>query len=638
MAIDKAVDSSVLNSGLTSIANAIRSKGGTSAQLSFPSGMKNAVDAIPTKQLVSWHQCPEAVRNYLAGVTYDTDYTYSHVQEYAPTPVVAANTKPIGKTVDGVTYYNEVPNEATPFVSTNAAGSLTPLDRVRWINSVTNNFRDLGGWECDGGTVRYGLLFRSGELNAADADLVKNQLGITTELDLTGDGIPGAITGLRHVGTSDGSYAMYALTPVEAWKINLRAVFDAAKYREPLVFHCSSGADRTGTLACVIEGILGVSQSDCDKDYELTSFCTERRRDRDYQGGGGADWRRLIGQITALTGSTFRDKCVNFAASLGFTAAEINAFRAAMIDGNPGTVTPAISTYTVTNTLTHAASNNPATSIDQYQSYEAEITPENGYVITDVQIRMGGTDITNQVWKGEPTPPPPEQSKTVTPTAAGLTVTPDAGKVLSSVVVIGDVDLVAENIKKGVDIFGVVGTMQGGGDDRSKSFDVARRLPRYTYMPSSTYTFDAQETSDAYKYLPTNDRCYVVGGKRYHGAVLYNKVSNEDSLFCTISDASETGITINSGRTTDLFILLPYRLKAGETFAISYHRGTTNRGVHIVCDLQGRYITHENASEPGAGDTAWSYTATQDCWLYYGLGAYDAYSSLVITNAAVSIS
>lgn len=56
----------------------------------------------------------------------------------------------------------------------------------------------------------------------------------------------------------------------------------------------------------------------------------------------------------------------------------------------------------------------------------------------------------------------PEQSKTVTPNAAGFTVTPDAGKTLSSVVVNGDSDLAAGNIKSGVDIFGVTGTLQPG--------------------------------------------------------------------------------------------------------------------------------------------------------------------------------
>lgn len=48
MAVDKLVDSTQLDSDLTSIANAIRTKGGTSSQLSFPNGFVSAIQAIPT--------------------------------------------------------------------------------------------------------------------------------------------------------------------------------------------------------------------------------------------------------------------------------------------------------------------------------------------------------------------------------------------------------------------------------------------------------------------------------------------------------------------------------------------------------------------------------------------------------------
>lgn len=48
MAVDKLVDSTQLNADLTSVANAIRTKGGTSADLAFPNGFVSAVDAIPT--------------------------------------------------------------------------------------------------------------------------------------------------------------------------------------------------------------------------------------------------------------------------------------------------------------------------------------------------------------------------------------------------------------------------------------------------------------------------------------------------------------------------------------------------------------------------------------------------------------
>lgn len=48
MTVDKLVDSTQLDAGLTSVANAIRAKGGTSADLAFPSGFVSAVNAIPS--------------------------------------------------------------------------------------------------------------------------------------------------------------------------------------------------------------------------------------------------------------------------------------------------------------------------------------------------------------------------------------------------------------------------------------------------------------------------------------------------------------------------------------------------------------------------------------------------------------
>ena len=46
MAVDKLVDSAQLNADLTSVANAIRTRGGTSAQMAFPNGFVSAVEGI----------------------------------------------------------------------------------------------------------------------------------------------------------------------------------------------------------------------------------------------------------------------------------------------------------------------------------------------------------------------------------------------------------------------------------------------------------------------------------------------------------------------------------------------------------------------------------------------------------------
>lgn len=48
MALDKLVDSTALDNGLTTVANAIRTKGGTTAQLSFPDGMAEAIEDLPS--------------------------------------------------------------------------------------------------------------------------------------------------------------------------------------------------------------------------------------------------------------------------------------------------------------------------------------------------------------------------------------------------------------------------------------------------------------------------------------------------------------------------------------------------------------------------------------------------------------
>ena len=372
------------------------------------------------KEQVEWHQCPEAPRNFINNVTYDpSDYSTSQIENYAPATPVESNTKPIGKTVDGITYYNQVPNIATPFASTNAAGTLKPLDQLRWLNTTIGqsdiyplgvNTRDLGGWACDGGKVKYGMLVRGGEPNEVDKDLMVNQVGIRTELQL----LPKSEA--RHTYSAWGidfyanpeenSYVNYSLSPKSLWKFYLQVVFDSVSHDKPVYFHCGIGADRTGTIAVMLEALLGVSQSDIDKDYELTNFYmvqpTNPRRRNVPMYKSYIDQIKNVPLVGGLT-DTFTNHAISFAVSLGFTADEINSYRNACIDGTPTQITLNMPTYTITNNLTDVVNSNTDTSITQYQDYTADLSVANGYVISDVQIKLNDTDVTDLYFTGTKT-------------------------------------------------------------------------------------------------------------------------------------------------------------------------------------------------------------------------------------------
>lgn len=73
------------------------------------------------------------------------------------------------------------------------------------------------------------------------------------------------------------------------------------------------------------------------------------------------------------------------------TMADINAFRAAMIDGTPET----LHWYqTITKNLTGCTISNNASQVDYGEAYTATIAAESGKTITSVVVKMGGVDIT----------------------------------------------------------------------------------------------------------------------------------------------------------------------------------------------------------------------------------------------------
>ena len=380
------------------------------------------------------------VANFLDNVTYDpSDYSSSQIGNYVTSkssnhPVgVTINMKATGTltVIDGytgrtvskaisagdVTIYNCTPGATSKFVLTNADGSIVqngvikPTGACRMIHMTNvDNIRDLGGWACDGGVVKYGKLFRGGEMYGFLTDDGKQQaldmLGILKEIDLR---FAEDLNGRTESGfgpTVDMLWVDMTWNALTYQKSsgNIKAIFDPlfdyVIAGKPTYFHCSAGADRTGVVALICEAILGVSQSDCDKDYELTNFYTGVGTDADARRRDEAVWTREITYLNTYSGATFREKTMNFLLSCGITLEKINAFRAAMIDGTPTALTADIASYTITKTLNGVTVDNSAASAKQYQPFTTKVTPANGKAIGTIKVMMGGVDITDSVFTG----------------------------------------------------------------------------------------------------------------------------------------------------------------------------------------------------------------------------------------------
>lgn len=472
------------DTSIMAIADAIRAKNGTTNTYTIGE-MASAITNIPTGDIsrVEWHQCPEAVRNYL---NYVAEHPYTennpdvtYINNFAPaTADVMTNTKPIAETVTGQGHRNEVPNVDTPFSTATMAGSLKPLDKLRWINTTPlapaqgesyargKNTRDLGGWTCDGGTVKYGVLIRGSEPNPADKELMVDEIGVKTEVQLLplseqADAYKmKSAWGIDWAG-NDTNDSVYGLeNPTLLVKI-IRDIIDSVTHDKPVYFHCGIGADRTGFIAIVLEAILGVSRCDIDTDYELTDFSQgwQQLDGGIYRSRSYVTHKSLMESIYAvpLVGgltSSFRNHIISYLIANGMTIGEINAFRSACINGTPEPIAVSLLQYSVTNNLTNITNSNNTNSVDQYQGYEAELTPTEGYSIDSVTITMDGVDVTNQYFKGEIAEP--KGTKQITSTE--LTDVSDYANAK-----VTDVNLIASNIKKDVPILGVVGIFEGSG-------------------------------------------------------------------------------------------------------------------------------------------------------------------------------
>ena len=167
------------------------------------------------------------------------------------------------------------------------------------------NLRDIGGYDGDGGrVVRSGCLYRSDELHTlSDADLLTvGELGIKVVFDLRSEHertsrpsrLPADVELLERSSPSlgdggstledqialgelpdrdDDVFAGVYIDLLDRLAPELRTIVERAvdAPTRPLLFHCAAGKDRTGIVAALLLGLLGVADDVILDDYELTS-------------------------------------------------------------------------------------------------------------------------------------------------------------------------------------------------------------------------------------------------------------------------------------------------------------------------------------------------------------------------------
>ena len=269
----------------------------------------------------------EGTRKFLDEVDYtaDTAYTVSFARDYMddygandrPLPVtvswtgesatkiqmstsprfketfdVLASTSPVEiyNLIPDIDYYYKVLDSNGNVLK---SGCVRPIGPLRMINGVAENVRDLGGWKADGGHIAYGKVYRGAKLSSRMSDNAKdillNQLGVSVDIDLRGikdseSRVGPVVDGIEYVKFPvEKNLGRGTGNTQELYQQAIRSIISYLSEGKVVYFHCAGGADRTGSLAFLIEALLGVSESDLSKDYELTTFARTNKRLRNYR-------------------------------------------------------------------------------------------------------------------------------------------------------------------------------------------------------------------------------------------------------------------------------------------------------------------------------------------------------------------
>ena len=192
--------------------------------------------------------------------------------------------------VPGVKYFYEVLDGNGQVLT---SGSFAPYGPLRMIYGVAGNVRDLGGWPADGGHIAYGKVYRgaafSRRMPESAKDIFRKDLGIDVDLDLRGikdseAHVGPVIEGVEYIKFPvEKNLGRGTGNTQELYQQAIRAIIGYLGEGKSVYFHCAGGADRTGTLAFLIEALLGVSESDLSKDYEITTFAGVNTRLRNFR-------------------------------------------------------------------------------------------------------------------------------------------------------------------------------------------------------------------------------------------------------------------------------------------------------------------------------------------------------------------
>lgn len=212
-------------------------------------------------------------------------------------------------------------------------GSFQTADgpRILTVGGI-RNVRDIGGWETtDGKTVKQGLLYRGTELDGKNEEYKLTEEGkkmlleilqVQTELDLRWpkeipEGVDTLGETVQHLTCG---MPLYTDVFLSSGKESIRTVFSylADPDNYPIYMHCIYGRDRTGTVCALLMALLGISEEDINREYQLTALSNQSM---DIAFGG------FITQLKEYEGDTLQQKAETFLLSAGVTNEEIDSIR-----------------------------------------------------------------------------------------------------------------------------------------------------------------------------------------------------------------------------------------------------------------------------------------------------------------------